>query len=330
MKILITGATGYIGHLLAKEAAAKDYTVHVLVRDIHSLSLPKHINIVPFKGDITDKQSVATAMAGCSRVIHTAAIAKLWVKDKGDFLKVNVEGTRNILDAAYNSGVKKLVFTSSAGVLGPSLHFKPLCEKDPRITTFSNDYELSKYIAEELVKEYAHKGLFSVIVSPSRVYGPCMGTDSNAINHLINQILHQPLAFVPADTTVTDNYVFIDDVVKGHFLALDKGLSGDTYLLGGENVSYGTFFETIRAAAHRKVRFIPVPKMLMKGWASVYAAGCTIIGKHTHLTPKMIDRLLQNRTLNCKKAITQLGYTITPFREGVSKTIQHLKNNTYA
>ena len=118
MKILITGASGYIGHKLAMEAARRNYTVHILVRDMLSPLLPAHPNIIKFKGDITDKASVMAAMMNCDKVIHAAAIAKLSAKDNTIFYSVNVEGTRNMLDAALALGVKKFVFTSSGAVIG--------------------------------------------------------------------------------------------------------------------------------------------------------------------------------------------------------------------
>ena len=120
MKILITGATGYIGYKLAMEAARRNYTVHILVRDLRSPLLPVHPNIRPFKGDITDKASLTAAINGCDKVMHAAAIAKLSAKDNSIFYSVNVEGTRNILDVSLAAGVKKFVFTSSGAVIGPS------------------------------------------------------------------------------------------------------------------------------------------------------------------------------------------------------------------
>ena len=329
MNILITGATGYIGYKLAMEAARRKHTVHILVRDLQSSLLPVHPNIKKFKGDITDKASVMAAMMNCDKVMHAAAIAKLSTRDNSIFYSVNVEGTRNMLDAALALGVKKFVFTSSGAVIGPSGKY-PMSENDPRIVAFENDYEISKYWAEGLVKEYCRKGLFAIIVAASRVYGPGHECNGNTISVLLKNILSMRIAFVPSCDNVVANYAFVDDVVNGHFLAMEKGLGGEKYILGGENLSYRTFFQTIKQNIGKKIRLIHVPKLLLKIWSFFYMSICSLLRRETHLSPKVVDRLAQNRALSCDKAIRQLSYSITPFSEGIQKTIFHLKNNNYA
>ena len=329
MKILITGATGYIGYKLAMEAARRNYTVHILVRDLRSPLLPTHPNIIKFKGDITDKASVMAAMANCDKVIHAAAIAKLSAKDNTIFYSVNVEGTRNMLDAALALGVKKFVFTSSGAVIGPSGKY-PMSENDPRIAAFENDYEISKHWAEELVKEYCRRGLFAIIVVAPRVYGPGHECNGNTMNVLLKNILSLRLAFVPSYDNVVANYAFVDDVVTGHFLAMDKGLGGEKYILGGENLSYRSFFQLIKQNTGKKIGLIRIPKLLLKIFSFFYMSICALAGKETHISPKVVDRLAQDRALSSDKAIRQLGYSITPFSIGIHKTILHLKNKNYA
>jgi len=329
MKILITGATGYIGYKLAMEAARRNYNVHILVRDLQSSLLPAHPNIIKFKGDITDKISVIAAMTGCEKVMHAAAIARLSANDNSVFYSVNVEGTRNMLDAALTLGVKRFVFTSSGAVIGPSGKY-PMSENDPRIAAFENDYEISKHWAEELVKEYCRRGLSAIIVAAPRVYGPGHECNGNTMNVLLKNILSMRLAFVPSCDNVVANYAFVDDVAKGHFLAMEKGLGGEKYILGGENLSYRSFFQIIKQNSGMKIRLIRIPKLLIKIWSFLYMSVCGLLRKETHISPKIIDRLAQNRALSCDKAITQLGYSITPFSEGIQKTILHLKNKNYA
>ena len=329
MKILITGATGYIGYKLAMEAARRNYTVHILVRDLQSPLLPVHPNIIKFKGDITDKVSVMAAMMNCDKVMHAAAIAKLSAKDNSIFYSVNVEGTRNMLDAALAVGVKKFVFTSSGAVIGPSGKF-PMNENDPRIAAFENDYEISKHWAEELVKEYCRRGLFAIIVAAPRVYGPGHECNGNTMNVLLKKILSMGLAFVPSCDHVVANYAFVDDVVNGHFLAMEKGLGSEKYILGGENLSYRSFFQAIKQNTGKNIKLIRIPRLLIKLWSFLYMCICSLLRKETHISPKVIDRLAQNRALSCDKAIRQLGYSITPFSEGIQKTILHLTNKNYA
>lgn len=329
MKIIITGATGYIGHKLALEAARRGYTVHALVRDPQSKLFPHHPSIIPFKGDVRDKASVDAAMKGCDKLIHAAGITRFNDKDPSIFYAVNVEGTRNVLEAALRNGIKKMVFTSTGAVLGPSGKY-PMSEKDPRIIAFENDYEISKHWAEQLVKEYCRKGLFAVIVAAPRVYGP--GPDSAAapINNLIKKILSMKTGFVPSCVEVVANYAYVDDVVNGHFLALDKGVGGEKYILGGENISYQTFFKTIQTYAGKKIRLLQIPVGLIKAWSVVHLMIYKLTGRSTQVSPRVVDRIRKNRALSCEKALKQLGYCITPFNEGIHKTILHLQNKPYA
>jgi len=328
MRIFITGVTGYIGRKLVQAAINKSYTVHALVRNPSSAQLPEHERIHYFKGDITDYNSVLAAMKGCDSVIHAAGITQLWHHDRTVFYRVNVGGTKNILEAACLHNVKKLVYTSTCGVLGPSYRH-PVSEEDPRVTPFENDYEISKHCAEELVKEYSRRGLFGVIVSLSRVYGPGLPTKGNPISKMIGNTIKRGVAFVPDAKQVLGNYAFIDDVIEGHFLALQKGLGGEKYNLGGENHSYEELFDNIRSAAPNRIRFITVPKFLLKIAGKLVHVKSILTKSHDHLTPQTVERLYQNRAVSCEKAIRQLGYRITPFENGIQQTVQFLKTENY-
>ncbi|HEY0749974.1 MAG TPA: NAD-dependent epimerase/dehydratase family protein [Chitinophagaceae bacterium] len=323
MKLFITGITGYIGSRLAEAAVAKGYKVHALVRQNR---VNENSNAITyFTGDVTDYDSVLNAMRGCDYVMHAAAITRLWDKNSSQLYHINVGGTRNILKAAKELGVKRLVFTSSCAVLGPSDQ-KPLAEEDPRYSAFENDYEVSKYCAEELVKEYSRSGVYSVIVAPPRVYGPGPQGKGNVIGKYIMKVLKQKWVFIPSAKEIKGNYAYIDDVIEGHFLAMHKGLSGEKYILGGENISYEAFYESIKQHASQPINYISVPKWGMKIYSLFVYGLSRITGHHTHISPALIDRLFQNRTITCKKAIRQLGYHVTPFHEGMRLTIHHLKS----
>src|SRR6478672_7156520 len=139
MKLFITGATGYIGQKLVIAAINKGYPVHALIRNLSSTSLMRHKNVQYFKGDLTDHASVLAAMQGCDAVLHAGGITQLWHPNRSVFYEVNVGGTKNVLEAACFHNIKKLVYTSTGAVLGPSFQH-PVVEEDPRITPFENDY----------------------------------------------------------------------------------------------------------------------------------------------------------------------------------------------
>lgn len=329
MKLFLTGVTGYIGSKIALAAVAKGFDVHALIRNINAGSKPDHPKIKYFKGDITAYNSVVAAMQGCQYVLHTAALTQLWHKDRSHLYAVNVGGTRNVLQAALENNVKRFVFTSSCSIFGPSTS-KPLVEDDTRTTAFENDYEISKFCAEELVKEYSRKGLFATIVCPPRVYGPGLWTKGNPVSKLIADAMQRSFTIAPSATAIVGNYAFIDDVVEGHFLAMQKGLAGNKYILGGENISYGDFFNALKKYSPKKIYILSVPKYVLKLWSYITYCFHLLLSKHTHLTPKAIDKIFENRAFSCKKAIQQLGYQITPFHQGILKTIQHISSTPNA
>ncbi len=324
MRILITGATGYIGNRLANKLLMQGEEINILVRDIRSFYLPVGKNIRVFNGDITHPESIAAAIKGCEQVYHCAAIAKLALSDRKPFMDINVTGTKNILLASLHANVQKLVFTSSAGVWGPSLTI-PFTEKDSRIEPFESDYDLSKFLAENMVKEFVNKGLNAVIVNPGRVYGPGPATYSNAVNRMIRYILNKKIVCLPKIDDYVSSYSYIGDVVNGHIMAMQKGQAGENYILGGENISYGKLLQTIRDYALTNNHVLKIPVTLLKGIAFL----SRMINKNTELTPSLITRFAKHRMLNSEKAIKELGYHITPFAEGIKTTIDYLKSNGY-
>ena len=185
MKVLLTGATGYIGHQLALKLAARNITVHALVRNLNSNKIPHHKNIILFKGDICDYQSIELAIEDCQYVFHVAAFTNLKCNKIDDFYTTNVLGTKNLLKAALKFNIKKLIYTSTLSVFGPALKNVPINELQPRLVSYSNDYELTKSMSEEVVREYTGKGLPCVILNVSKVYGPGLATFSNGVNKLI-------------------------------------------------------------------------------------------------------------------------------------------------
>ncbi len=324
MKILVTGATGYVGHNLAQTLARGGNQVHVLVRDPASVNIPQHENIRIFKGDITDRPSISAAISGCEEVYHTAALVKIFSKDRSLFQKVNVEGTRNLLCEAAENKVKKFLFTSTCGVIGPSLG-TPMTETDPRIISFDNDYEFTKYLAEKLVREYAGKDLFAVIVALSKVYGPGIETHPLSVNTQIKKFAQGRTACIPKPGTLATNYCYINDVVEGHLLAMAKGRAGEKYILGGENISYQDLFKKIRSLSATRARIIEAPEFFVQLWALAQWIRFKLTGKEPFVTRKAVRQVFCNKIFSSEKAVSLLGYRITSIEDGLQQTIQFLK-----
>ena len=322
-RIFLTGATGYLGSKIALKAASGGYSVNALVRDPASPKAPRHDNIFLIKGELNDLHSILFAMDGCEIVIHSAALAKLHSKDPDEIYKVNVEGTKNVLKAAYMLMVEKFIFTSSCAVMGNSLNL-PLTENDPRITPLENDYEISKYWAEELVKEYFQEGLNTVILSPPILFGPGVSSNGNSLAGVLKNALNRGFAFYPSGN-IFGNFAFVDDVVDGHINAIKYGKPGEKYILGGENISYETFFHSISTCSGKKVRLIPVTRPVLNTFSRINMVISSILNTNTNLTPIAVRRIFSNRLLSCQKAILELKYRITPFEKAFTETLQSFR-----
>jgi nucleoside-diphosphate-sugar epimerase len=324
MKVFLTGATGYIGHQLALKLANKNYKVNALVRDLDSSKIPKHKNITLFKGNICDYKTIHNAIVNCDYVFHAAAYTNLKCNKIDNFYNTNVQGTANVLKAALNAKVKKVVYTSTLSVFGPSLYHVPITENQPRIASYSNDYELTKSMSEEVISDYVKKGLSCTILNVTRVYGPGLATFSNGVNKIISKIINDKALYVPSKLDVEANYVYIDDVVNAELLALEKGKSGEKYIIGGENTDYTGLFNKIINISNSKISIFKINYDLIKNGVAFMTNLNSLFGNNFALTPKILDSLFTNRSASSQKAITALNYKITPLNTGLEQTINFL------
>jgi len=327
LKYFITGSTGFIGSALANKLAVEGHTVHALVRSEKKAEVFNDRNIKIFKGDLDDKTALRNAMQECNVVFHLAAYAQVWSKDPDASTKINIEGTKNVIEAAINSGVDKFVFTSTAGTIEPSDDNKASDESTPRKSPYFNEYEKTKARAEEEVLAYTEKGIEVIIVNPSRVYGPGLMSDSNAVTLMIKKYNEGKWRLIPGNGSKIGNYVYIDDVINGHILASKVGKSGEKYILGGENLSFNEFFDILKSITGKSFFLFRVPYIVMLISANLHFALSRLTGKRPRITPAWIRKYLSHWMLSSAKAEKKLSYTITPFEEGAKKTLRWIKEN---
>jgi len=324
MKYLVTGATGYIGIRLSQKLAAEGQLVHALYRsEKKAIPLRDRPNIHLFRGDILERESLAKATEGCDGVFHVAAFARPWAKDPQTFYRVNVEGALNVFEIAKETGVRKIVFTSTAGVISPSSG-KFSDENTPRKFDFSTDYERSKGTAEKIVSDLVKAGQDIVIVNPSRVYGPGLMSDSNGVTKMIKLYLDGKFRLLPGDGKSIGNYVFIDDVVEGHLRAMEQGRPGERYILGGENVSFIQFFDLLSEVAGKRRRMLKMPVWAMNFAAQLMLKRADIFGTPPLITPPWVRKYLYHWALSIEKARRELGYEPKGLKEGFQRTLAWL------
>jgi farnesol dehydrogenase len=325
MKIFISGATGFIGSRLALSLAGEGHQVHALYRDERKLMSIQHPNIQFFRGDILDYESLIRAIEGCEQIYHAAAFARVWDKDYSSIYRLNIEGTTNVIKAGIYSGVKRIVCTSTAGVLGPSLPGQFVDENTPRPSRYFIDYECSKKIMEEILNTFSLIGIEIVIVNPSRVYGPGVLSDSNGITRIVQRYIRGKWRIIPGNGESIGNYVFVDDVVSGHILAMEKGRSGERYILGGTNLTYNQLFNQLAELTGKKYFMIHVPLSLCQMIAGIMLFIARVLGSAPLITPALIRKYNHNWNISSSKADRELGYRSIDFKTGASLTINWLK-----
>jgi nucleoside-diphosphate-sugar epimerase len=325
MNVLLTGATGYIGHQLAIALANKNMTVHALVRNISSEKTPKHKNILLFEGDVCDYSSIENAIKGCQYVFHSAAYTNLKCKNVNNFYDTNVLGTENLLKASIQFQIKKVIYTSTLSVFGPSYKDVPINERQPRIVSYANDYELTKSMSEESVLAFSKKGLSCIILNVSKVYGPGLKTFSTGVNKLISMFIEKDFLAVPNKLYATSNYVYVEDVVKAHILAMESNITSGKYIIGGQNISYDGLFNMIKGLTKSKIKIIPINYNFLKASFSIINFFHALIGSVPTVTPRILDSLFVNRISTSVKAKTELKYKPTSLQKGLKETITYLK-----
>jgi len=326
MKTFLTGGTGFIGTRLTEKLISENHAVTLLTRNSSFTAFAGNDKISLVKGDLSDKPALLEGMKGCDWVFHMAAYAKPSYKDPSVVYRINVEGTFNVFEAALESHVKKVVFTSTGGTMSYSHNGMPVDEltnPDPDLHTL---YERTKAEAEKIAFDFSRKGLNVVTVNPTRVYGPGKLTESNSLTKIVQRYSSGLWRIIPGDGNSIGNYVFIDDIVDGHILAARSGRSGERYILGGENHSFRELFAIIGESTGKKRTMINLPAGLMKGIVKLVMSFAKVTGSTPAITMDWLDKFLNDWIMSSDKAVKELGYRITPFAEGISRTIEWLKS----
>jgi farnesol dehydrogenase len=272
-----------------------------------------------------DRDSLRKGMEGCSQVYHLAAYAKNWSRDPAVFFKQNVGGMKNVFDAARDAGIRRIVFTSTIVVFGPRPAGVVGDESMPRITQrYFTEYEESKAAAEGEALLYVQDGHPIVIVNPTRVYGPGKMTEGNSVSLMIDIYDRGKMPVLLNKGMNVGNYVLVDDLVRGHILAMERGKVGERYILGGENASLKRIFELVDEVSGKKHFQASLPPSIAMLYGSLEKKRAEWFRMYPQITPGWVETFLQDWAYSCAKAERELGYTITPLKEGIRMTYEWL------
>ena len=276
-------------------------------------------------GDILDRDSLRRGLAGCTEVFHLAAYARNWAKDQLLFFRVNVEGARNVFEVAVEAGVRRIVYTSTVVVFGPTPRGVVGNEEMPRATPrFLTEYEESKAVAEKEALELTSRGFPIVVVHPTRVYGPGKLTEGNTVSLMIDQYDRGRFPVLPGRGENVGNYALVDDLVEGHVLAMEKGKVAERYILGGENSSLKGLLRLVDESTQRRHFQVSLPRSVSMFYAALEKRKADWFGVYPRITPGWMKTFLEDWAYTSAKAERELGYRITPLREGVARTLDWL------
>ncbi len=326
--ILLTGATGYLGSQIARELIARQMPFRVLVRDTSRLSFEirkSKLEAVPARcevvvGDLLDAETVRKATRGVRQVIHTAALVKMWVRDRREFWRVNVDALKSLLHAAADAGIERVIYTSSFIALGPSADpntGEGLRHRGP----YSNQYEETKAQALAWLRQEGF-GQFPVIaLLPGVIYGPGPATEGNLVGGMIEQYLTGKFPGLLGSGQQRWSFCFNQDVVAAHLAALEKGRPGQEYVLAGDNRSLNEFFRLLGEATgiRRPVRHLPYVAGKIVG--AIEVARAKLFGHSPQLTPGVVEIFKHDWVYSNAKAVAEFGYHLTPLEEGLTRTL---------
>jgi farnesol dehydrogenase len=325
-KIFISGATGFIGSNLACKLANQGFIIHALIRNSSDISSIKHRNINLYQGDLLDLESIEAAIKGCSQVYHLAAYAKNWAPDKMLFHKINVDGTKNILRAAKNNSVQKIVYTSTSLVFGPS-KCNEIDESGMSNANPYTGYDQSKIIAEDIIHKFISEGMNIVTVYPTRVFGPGVLNESNAVTNMILKYMDGSWRLTLSDGKALGNYVFVDDVVEGHIDAMNYGKMNSKYIIGGINRSYNDFFKEINNIIGRLRIMLNIPASVALLHSKIEEELANRFNRYPMITPGWVKLFLDDWAFTSDKAINEINYNITPLKTALERTIDWIEKN---
>jgi dihydroflavonol-4-reductase len=281
MRALVTGATGFVGAAVARALLHEGWEVRALARKGSDRRNLRSIAVEVVEGDLVDAGSLAAAVTGCDGLFHVAADYRLGAFDPRQLYATNVEGTRNILNAARDAGVRRVVYTSSVATIGIPTDGSPGTEQSPStLSDMVGHYKRSKYQAEEVAREAARAGIAVVIVNPSTPVGPGDVKPTPTGQMVFDAAAGRMPAYV--DTGL--NIVHVDDVANGHLLAYHRGRVGERYILGGQDMTLRDILVEIAGLVGRKPPSVRLPSGVVMPIAYVAEAVARLTGRSTRIT----------------------------------------------
>jgi dihydroflavonol-4-reductase len=311
-RVLVTGASGFIGSAVTRQLVAREQEVVALVEPGADTANLEGLDVKQVVGDLRSRDGVRGAAAGCRAIFHVAALYRFWARDPEAFYAVNVDGTRNVLAAASEAGVERLVYTSTVGTLGLE-HVSGSNSADersfPDVRHLYGSYKRSKYVAEHEVLRAIAEGLPASLVLPTFPVGPGDRAPTPTGKLVLDFLNGRMPAYV--DTVL--NVAHVDDVAAGQVLALEKGRNGRSYILGGENLTLQQLLAELVAITGLPAPYGKVPKALALGVAAVSElVEGRLLRRHPSVPLEAARMSTSQMSFDISRAEQELGYAPRP------------------
>ena len=319
MQALVTGASGFVGAAVARALLGAGHQVRVLLRAQSRRRNLAGLAVEPVIGDLADVGALDAALQGCEALFHVAADYRLWAPDPQALYRSNVDGTRNIVEAARRSDVKRVVYTSSVATIGLRPDSQPSDETDvAQLDAMIGHYKRSKFLAENWVLQAARDGAPIVIVNPSTPIGPgdVKPTPTGRL------VLDAATGRMPAYVDTGLNIVHVDDVAAGHLLAYQHGRIGERYILGGTDLSLQRILSMIALASGRPAPRLRLPLNLLLPVAYAAEALARLRGRETRITVDGIRMARHRMYFSSAKAVRELGYRWRPAQQAIDDAVR--------
>jgi dihydroflavonol-4-reductase len=327
MKAFITGATGFVGCHVARTLATQGADLRLLVRATSRLDNIADLRAETVTGDLRQPESLKKAMAGCEFVFHVAADYRLWVRDPEQMYRANVEGTRAIIQAAQESGVRRVIYTSSVATMGFTREGHIAQEGSPvSIRDMVGHYKRSKFMAEQIALEAGQKGANVVVVNPTTPIGE-YDIKPTPTGRIVVDFLKRKF---PAYVDTGLNLVDVKDVARGHLLAMEKARPGERYILGGENLTLKQILDKLAALTGLPSPKMRVPHAVAMGFAAFdqFFTG-TLMGKEPRATIDAVKMGRKKMFASSAKAERELGYKGSPAEDALRRAIEWFQSHGY-
>jgi nucleoside-diphosphate-sugar epimerase len=321
MKYFITGATGFVGGRVARQLVEAGHQVAAVVRSPEKAKDLAALGVALHKGDVTDKESMRAPMTGVDGVFHIAGWYKVGVRDKSEGQKINVDGTCHVLELMDELKIPKGVYTSTLAVNSDT--GGKLVDEAYRFNgKHLSEYDRTKAEAHHVAEQFIARGLPLVIVQPGLIYGP---GDTSSVRTSLIQFLQRKLPLLPEKTAFS--WAHVDDIARGHILAMEKGAPGQNYLLCGPT---HTFIEGMEIAS--QVSGAPLPALhaapgMLKAMSAVMGLVEKLIPLPESYTGEGL-RIIAGVTYigDNRKAARELGFAPRPLKDGLRETLEHEMN----